>query len=67
MTDTQHPQPMSGTTIREYVRAVPRHRLADEQARQERIHALEQERHRIVGGGQTGLSDGGRATWEITD
>lgn len=50
------------TTVRDYVQALLRQYQADEEARQERIRALEAEGHRIVNGGQTGHD-----TWEITD
>ncbi|MFJ7201628.1 MULTISPECIES: hypothetical protein [unclassified Streptomyces] len=53
--------------VREYVRALLRVRLADEQARQERIRALEDAGHRIIGGGQTSSGSDDVQTWEITD
>ncbi|MFE7111791.1 hypothetical protein ACFU98_29610 [Streptomyces sp. NPDC057575] len=55
------------TAVREYVRALLRVRLADEQARQERIRALEKAGHRIVSGGQTSSGSDNLQTWEITD
>ncbi|MFJ4887816.1 hypothetical protein [Streptomyces sp. NPDC088731] len=68
MTDTTTDQTAeTDTAVREYVRALLRVRLADEQARQERIRALEKEGHRFVDGGQTGRTDDDQATWEITD
>ena len=67
MTDTIVQMAAADTALREYVRALLRHNLADEQARQERIRDLEKAGHRIVGGGQTGMSEDGQATWEITD
>lgn len=62
MTDTLDPQRTTTLRIVEYVQALLRHSLADEEARRERIRGLEQAGHRIVSGGQTG-----QATWEITD
>lgn len=58
---------MTDTAVHDYVRALLRQRLADEQARQERISALEKEGHRLVDGGQTGRTEDDQATWEITD
>lgn len=52
----------SDTAVRDYVRALLRQYRADEDARQERIRALEAEGRRIVDGGQTGED-----TWTITD
>lgn len=67
MTDTTAQQPAVDTVVRDYVRALLRQRLADEQARQDRIRALEKDGHRLVDGGQTGRTDDDQATWEITD
>lgn len=67
MTDTTVQTAGTDTAIREYVRAHLRCRLADEQARLDRVHALEAAGHRMVDGGQTGRTDDDQATWEITD
>ncbi|MEU9849221.1 hypothetical protein [Streptomyces sp. NPDC047985] len=68
MTDTTTDLP-TGTdaAVREYVRALLHARLADEQARQERIRAFEKAGHRIIGGGQTSGGSDDVQTWEITD
>jgi len=62
MTDTNHLQAGTDTAVRDYVRALLRQYRADEDARQERIRALEADGRRIVNGGQTGQD-----SWEITD
>lgn len=62
MADNAGAQPGTDTAVRDYVRALLRQRRADEDARLERIHALEADGHRIIDGGQTGQD-----TWEITD
>ena len=67
MTDTQDQETTIAASISEYIRALLRHNLADERARQERIRELEGSGHRIISGGQTGRLDDGQATWEITD
>lgn len=67
MTDTSNPNPATDTAVREYVQALLRIRLVDEQARQERIRGLEKTGHRIVNGGQTSSGSDDQQTWEITD
>jgi hypothetical protein len=62
MTDTQRPQSGTDTAVRDYVQALLRQHRSDEEARQERIRALEAAGHRIVDGGQTSQDE-----WEITD
>lgn len=62
MTDTQEAQPGTDTAVRDYVQALLRQYRSDEDARQERIRALEAAGRRIVDGGQTGQDE-----WEITD
>lgn len=62
MTDTHSLQASTDTAVRDYVQALLRQYRADEDARQERILALEAAGRRIVGGGQTGQD-----SWEITD
>ena len=53
--------------VQDYVRSLLRQNLADEQARQGRIQDSEKSGRRIINGGQTGRSEDGSATWEITD
>ncbi|MEU6054194.1 hypothetical protein ABZ829_27710 [Streptomyces xanthochromogenes] len=61
-------QPAStDTVVREYVQALLRSQLVDEEARQQTIRELEKAGHRLIDGGQTGRSEDGEATWEITD
>lgn len=67
MTNALAHQPLITGPVQQYIEALLRRSLADEQARQERIHEYEQAGHRIIGGGQTGRQDDGEATWEITD
>ncbi|MGW2183955.1 hypothetical protein ACWCXX_39495 [Streptomyces sp. NPDC001732] len=68
MTDTTTGQTAgTDTAVCEYVRALLRVRLADEQARQERIRTLEKAGHRIVNGGQTSGGSDDVQAWEITD
>ncbi|MFI1177529.1 hypothetical protein [Streptomyces melanogenes] len=67
MTDVRDHQTMSDAPIRECIRTLLRSDLAVEEARQKRISDLEASGHRIVGGGQTGRTEDGQATWEITD
>lgn len=62
MTDTQEAQPGTDTAVRDYVQALLRQYRSDEDARQQRIRALEAAGRRIVDGGQTGQDE-----WEITD
>lgn len=62
MTDTRNPEAGTDTAVRDYVQALLRQHLADEEARQERIRILEEAGRRIVDGGQTGQD-----TWAITD
>lgn len=62
MTDIRDQQLTSDTSIREYIRALLRHDLVNEEARQERIRGYEKSERRIIDGGQTGQD-----TWEITD
>ncbi|WP_331728797.1 hypothetical protein OG693_39440 (plasmid) [Streptomyces sp. NBC_01259] len=66
MTDTTAEMATADAAIRDYVRDLLRTSLVDEEARQEKIRALEKSGHRIVDGGQTG-TDNGLPTWEITD
>lgn len=49
-------------SVRNYVQALLRQHRSDEDARQERIRALEAAGRRMVNGGQTGEDE-----WEITD
>ncbi|MGC4966290.1 hypothetical protein ACLQ2H_09755 [Streptomyces globisporus] len=66
MTDTTiREQSAVDTTVRNFVQALLRQRLADEEARREGINELARTGHRIVGGSQT--SSGSMETWEITD
>ncbi|MFE7267987.1 hypothetical protein ACFU9B_39280 [Streptomyces sp. NPDC057592] len=68
MTDTTTDQTVgTDIAVREYVRALLRQRLADEQARQDRISSSEKAGHRIVDGGQTSGGSDDTQTWEITD
>lgn len=67
MTDTTAQMTTAEHSVRDYVRAHLRCRLVDEQARLERVRALESAGHRMVDGGQTGRTEDGRDTWEITD
>lgn len=71
MTDTTTETTGTGTgtdtAVREYLRAHLRCRLTDENARLDRIRALEAAGHRMVDGGQTGRTEDDQATWEITD
>ncbi|WP_326570102.1 hypothetical protein OIE69_01485 [Actinacidiphila glaucinigra] len=53
---------MNDQPIGDYIRAVLRQDFAAEQARLEKIAALEAEGRRIVDGGQTG-----QGSWEVTD
>lgn len=62
MTDTHSPQSGTDTAVRDYVQALLRQCRSDEDARQERIRALEAAGRRMVNGGQTGEDE-----WEITD
>jgi hypothetical protein len=62
MTDIQHLQAGTDTAVRDYVRALLRQYRADEDARLERIRALEAEGRRIIDSGQTGQDE-----WEIKD
>ncbi|MFD9053441.1 hypothetical protein [Streptomyces zaomyceticus] len=66
MTDTTSTPLITGP-VQQYIEALLRQSLADEQARTERIEELEKAGHRIVGGGQTGRQEDGQATWDITD
>lgn len=56
------PHAGTDTEVRDYVQALLRQYRTDEDARQERIRALEAEGRRIVDGGQTGQD-----AWAITD
>ncbi|MFG2540641.1 hypothetical protein ACGFU4_35925 [Streptomyces sp. NPDC048511] len=67
MTDTTVQTAGTDTAVHDYVRAHLRCRLADEQARLDRVCALEAAGHRMVDGGQTGRTEDGQAAWEITD
>lgn len=62
MTDNYNLQPGTDTAVRDYVQALLRQHLMDEEAARESIRALEEAGHRIVSGGQTG-----EESWEITD
>lgn len=62
MTNALAHQPLITGPVQQYIEALLRHSLADEQDRQERIHEYEQAGHRIVNAGQT---DGDK--WEVTD
>ncbi|MCX5395675.1 hypothetical protein [Streptomyces sp. NBC_00102] len=64
MTDTTRPQPAVDAAVRDFVNALLRQRLADEEARREGINELERTGHRIIDGGQTNSY---LDTWEITD
>jgi hypothetical protein len=58
---------MTDTAVREYVRAVLRQRLTEEEARRERIRSLEEAGHRFISGGQTSSGSDDVQTWAITD
>lgn len=62
MTSIRNPQAGTDTAVRDYVQALLRQYGVQEEARQERVRALEEAGHRIVNGGQTGQDE-----WEITD
>lgn len=62
VTDTHNLQSGTDTAVRDYVQALLRQCRSDEDARQERIRALEAAGRRMVNGGQTGEDE-----WEITD
>lgn len=62
MTGTRNSQTGTDTAVRDYVQALLRQQRSDEDARKERIRALEAAGRRIVDGGQTG-----QESWEITD
>lgn len=53
---------ISDTAIRDYIRALLRHDLVNEEARQERIRNYEKSGRHIIDGGQTGQD-----AWEIRD
>lgn len=67
MPSTTVQQPAVDTAVHDFVQALLRQLLADEEARQERIHAAEKAGHRIVDGGQTSSGSEDVQTWEITD
>lgn len=58
----QQAQAGTDTVVRDYIQSLLRQYRSDEEARQERIRALEADGHRIVNGGQTGHD-----AWEVTD
>jgi hypothetical protein len=62
MSDTLDPQPGTDTAVRSYVQAVLRQYRADQDARIERITALEATGSRIIDGGQIDQD-----AWEIKD
>ena len=67
MTDTTTRTAGTDTAVREYVQALLRQRLVEEEARRERIDAAEKAGRRIIDGGQTSSGSDDVQTWEITD
>ncbi|WP_327436417.1 MULTISPECIES: hypothetical protein [unclassified Streptomyces] len=67
MTSTTTQAAGTDTAVRDYVQALLRQRLVEEEARRERIDAAEKAGHRIVNGGQTSSGSDDVQTWEITD